>query len=218
MINMCQKDDTIAVDLDKYSAPLDLKTLFGRPGPVHLELGSGKGTFLLNQARINPHFSYFGIEWANEYYRYSVDRMRRWQVENVRILRADGRIFIEQYLPDESIDTFHVYFPDPWPKNRHHKRRFFQPAVIAQVARCLVIGGEIRTATDHAEYFEVIKSVLLDDPVSSQRFEPVDFLPANTAAPGEWVGSNFERKIYSTGPPYLYSGDAENLSLLDIYQ
>jgi len=198
---MCQTDATIAVDLDKYSAPIDLEVVFGRPGSVHLEMGSGKGTFLLNQARLNPHFNYFGIEWANKYYRYSVDRMRRWQVDNVRILRADGRVFIEQYLPDKSIDAFHVYFPDPWPKKRHHKRRFFQPAVMAQCVRCLVIGGEIRTATDHAEYFEVIKSVLLDDPASAQWFEPVDFLPANTAAPGEWVGSNFERKYIQQARP-----------------
>jgi len=198
---LCPTDATIAVDLDKYSAPIDLKTLFGRPGPTHLEMGSGKGTFLLNQARLNPQYNYFGIEWANKYYRYSVDRMRRWQVENVRILRADGRVFIEQFLPDESIDAFHVYFPDPWPKKRHHKRRFFQLAVIAQLARCLVIGGEVRTATDHAEYFEIIKSVLLDDPTSAQWFEPVDFLPANTAAPGEWVGSNFERKYIQQARP-----------------
>ena len=198
---MDQTDANIAVDLDKCCPPIDLECLFGRPGPVHLEMGSGKGTFLLNQARLNPHFNYFGIEWANKYYRYSVDRMRRWQVDNVRILRTDGRVFIQQYLPDESIDAFHVYFPDPWPKKRHHKRRFFQPAVMAQLARCLVIGGEIRTATDHAEYFEIIQSVLLDDPVSAQAFEPVDFLPANTAAPGEWVGSNFERKYIQQDRP-----------------
>ena len=198
---MCRIEAEIAVDLDKYCPPLDIKGLFGRPGPVHLEMGSGKGTFLLNQARLNPLFNYFGIEWANKYYRYSVDRMRRWQVENVRILRTDGRVFIQQYLSNESIDAFHVYFPDPWPKKRHHKRRFFQPAVVEQLARCLVIGGEIRTATDHAEYFEIIKSLLVEAPATARWFEPVDFLPANTAAPGEWVGSNFERKYIQQARP-----------------
>jgi len=191
--------ENIAVDLDNYSHPIDLERLFPHAGPVHIEIGSGKGTFLLNQARQHPDINYLGIEWANKYYRYSVDRMRRGQITNVRIIRADARDFIAWYLPDESIHAFHIYFPDPWPKKRHHKRRFFQPAVLSQVVRCLISDGQLRTATDHAEYFRIISDLLLEHPEVSRCFHAVEFFPTDAAEPGEWVGSNFERKYRKEG-------------------
>ena len=180
---------------------MDLERLFGGAGPIHIEVGAGKGTFLLNQAKTRLEVNYLGIEWANKYYRYSVDRMRRWQMPNIRILRTDARYFIERYLPDECVNTYHIYFPDPWPKKRHHKRRFFQPTNVAQLVRTLICGGEIRTATDHTEYFEIISNLLLRDSTFANLFETIDFLPADTAEPGEWVGSNFERKYLQQGRP-----------------
>jgi len=191
----------IAVDLDNYGPPMELGCLFSRRGPIHIEIGSGKGTFLLNQARAHPGINYLGIEWANKYYLYSVDRMRRWQLQNVRILRADARYFIERYLYKEGVDAYHIYFPDPWPKRRHHKRRFFRPTNVTHLVRTLVSGGELRTATDHAEYFEIIKNLLLRDSAPTAIFEPIEFLPASTAGTGEWVGSNFERKYLKQGRP-----------------
>ena len=192
-------NEDIAIDLDKCFPPIDLSELFVRRAPVQIEVGSGKGTFLLNQAQAHPQVNFLGIEWANKYYRYSVDRMRRRQMANVRIARADARDFIGRYLTDESVETFHIYFPDPWPKKRHHKRRFFTPANIARVARCLVKGGDLRVVTDHADYFEVISELLLDDPEIAILFEQVAFYPAEAADVGEWVGSNFERKYLKEG-------------------
>ncbi|MBN1391287.1 MAG: hypothetical protein JW947_00615, partial [Sedimentisphaerales bacterium] len=78
-----------------------------------------------------------------------------------------------------------------WPKKRHHKRRFFAPANLEQLLRCLATDGTIRIATDHAEYFEQIQKVLAD---FSDRLEKIEFFPAAGANLGEWVGSNFERK------------------------
>lgn len=196
---MTLTNEDIAVDLDKCSENMDLQSLFRRSGPLHIEVGSGKGTFLLNQAKLYPHVNYLGIEWANKYYRYSVDRMRRWDISNVRILRTDARYFIGRYVADESIGVFHIYFPDPWPKKRHHKRRFFQPANIAAVHRILKRGGQLRTATDHDEYYEFMCEVMLEHPVISRQFRKVDFLPVESADEGEWVGSNFERKYIKEG-------------------
>ena len=173
---------------------MDLRELFLRPAPVHIEIGSGKGTFLLNHSRAHPELNFLGIEWANKYYRYSVDRMRRWQMTNVRILRADARDFIGRYVADGAVAVFHVYFPDPWPKKRHQKRRFFTVPNITEVWRCLQTGGELHTVTDHADYYNVIREVLLDIPQTAKLFEQIDFFPADTADTGEWVGSNFERK------------------------
>lgn len=192
-------NNQITVDLDKCSLPMSLQELFGRAGPVHIEVGSGKGTFLLNQARLHPEINFLGIEWANKYYRSSVDRMRRWDVGNVRILRADARDFIRRYLGDGSVSAFHVYFPDPWPKKRHHKRRFFRRDNLLEVIRSLAPGGELHTATDHADYFEAMCRVLLHEPVTASWLEQNTFRPTDAAETGEWVGSNFERKYLKEG-------------------
>ena len=191
--------EDIAVDLERLTVPVELASLFGGDGPVHVEVGSGKGTFLLNQARANRQVNYLGIEWANKYYKYSVDRMRRWQVENVRLLRADARYFVERCLADRSVAVFHIYFPDPWPKKRHHKRRFFARANMLQVHRCLETGGGLRAATDHADYFEVMCEALLNEGHEERMFEQIDFDAAAGAEAGEWVGTNFERKYVQEG-------------------
>ena len=106
---------------------IDFVRIFGRAGPVHIEIGTGKGTFLLNQARAQPGDNFLGIEWARKYYRYAVDRIGRWGLTNVRIIRTDAATFLADFIPDDSVECFHIYFPDPWPKKRHHKRRFIRP-------------------------------------------------------------------------------------------
>ena len=192
-------NDRIALDIDKLLLPLDLQQIFPRGAPMHIEVGTGTGTFLLREAQAHPERNFLGIEWANKYFRYCVDRMRRWQVPNVRILRADARDFIRCYVADGCVETFHVYFPDPWPKKRHHKRRFFSPENIVQVTRCLGPKGQIRTATDHQDYYLVMREVLLGNPEMADQFEAIDFFPSDAADPGEWVGSNFERKYVKQG-------------------
>ena len=192
-------NEDIAIDLSNQLSIMELGDLFHRAGPVHIEIGSGKGTFLLNQARAHPEINFLGIEWANKFYRYSVDRIKRWQIDNVRILRTDARDFIGRFLQDESVQTYHIYFPDPWPKKRHHKRRFFAPANIKNVARTLSPGGQLRLATDHKDYFAVIREVLLDNREIAGLFDKIDFFPTDSADVGEWVGSNFERKYIKQG-------------------
>jgi tRNA (guanine-N7-)-methyltransferase len=188
----------IAVELDKYSPPMDLDDLFAVSAPVEIEIGSGKGTFLLNQARQYQQINYLGIEWANKYYLYSIDRVRRGQLTNIKFLRADARDFIGRFVRDRAVTAFHVYFPDPWPKTRHHKRRFFAEENIHQVIRCLGDNGQLRIATDHAEYFEIICGIF-QNPRITCHLKQIDFLPANSANTGEWVGTNFERKYIKQG-------------------
>ena len=109
--------------------------------------------------------------------------------------------FIGRCLADEVVQAYHVYFPDPWPKTRHHRRRFFQTNTVGQVIRTLMPGGQLRLATDHTEYFQWICEVILEDPQIIRYLEPVDFEPVDAAADGEWVGSNFERKYAREGRP-----------------
>ncbi len=170
---------------------LDFVRIFGRSAPVHLDIGCGKGTFLVNQARAQPDIDFLGIEWARKYYRYAVDRIGRWKLSNVRITRTDAETFLSEHLADSSVDCFHIYFPDPWPKKRHHKRRFFNTANAQHLLRILKTGGTVRIATDHADYFEQIQKVLAD---YESQLERIEFLPAMGAEQNEWVGTNFERK------------------------
>ena len=138
--------------------------IFGTDQPVELEIGTGKAAFLLRRARARPDHNFFGIEWASEYYRFAVDRMERWKVANVRLLRIDGAHFVRVVCPRESLAALHVYHPDPWPKRRQQKRRLIQPVFVEAAVQCLRHGGHWAVQTDHAEYFEVIRGLLLGHP------------------------------------------------------
>jgi tRNA (guanine-N7-)-methyltransferase len=188
----------VSLNIQDLDGRIDFTRLFGRSAPLHIEIGIGRCTFLLNQAKVNPQTNFLGIEWASKYYRYSVDRIGRWSLTNVRIIRTDAAAFVADFLPDECADCFHVYFPDPWPKKRHHKRRFFNTANVDQFLRCLRPAGSIRITTDHAEYFDQIKNVIAE---KADRLEKIDFLPTAGADTGEWVGSNFERKYLKENRP-----------------
>lgn len=170
---------------------IDFVRIFGRTGPVHIEIGSGKGTFLVNQARARPDDNFLGIEWARKYYRHAVDRIGRWGLTNVRIIRTDAAVFLADFITDSSVECFHIYFPDPWPKKRHHKRRFISPANMEHLIRCLKTGGQLKIATDHEDYFQVIHELITNQ---DKGLEEIQFLPTVGADKGEWVGTNFERK------------------------
>lgn len=188
----------ISLRLEDFDGQVDLVRIFGRPGSVHVEVGSGKGTFLLNQARARPDDNFLGIEWAGRYCRYAVDRIGRWGLTNVRIIRTDAADFIAESIPDGSVDYFHIYFPDPWPKKRHHKRRFLCPVNLEHLIRCLKVGGQLRIATDHADYFEQIKKAI---GAESDRLKEIDFIRPAGAETGEWAGTNFERKYIKDQRP-----------------
>ena len=119
--------DYTGVSLKEEQLPekIDFAAIFGREGSVQVEIGSGKGTFLLAEARAYPQIDFLGIEWASKYCRLAVDRLGRWQIENVRLIRTDAAIFLADRLGEQTVDCFHIYFPDPWPKKKHNKRRFF---------------------------------------------------------------------------------------------
>lgn len=143
---------------------LDWAVLFGNENPVEVEIGTGKAGFLLRRAQACPQRNFLGIEWANKFYRFAADRLRRWNVTNVRMLRIDADHFIRVLCPRESLHVLHVYHPDPWPKKRHHKRRLFQRPFVDAAVACLVDGGRWAVQTDHAEYFGIIRDLLLGHP------------------------------------------------------
>ena len=189
---------SVSLKLEDSDGKIDFVRIFGRAGPVHIEIGTGKAAFLLNQAKAQPEVNFLGVERANKYYRFGVDRIGRWGLTNVRIIRADAAAFLADFAPAGCVDCCHIYFPDPWPKRRHHKRRFFTAARLEQVIRMLKTGGIIKVATDDAEYFDLIKQLFEGE---KARLQPTEFLPAAGADVGEWVGTNFERKYLKQNRP-----------------
>ncbi|MBA7713480.1 tRNA (guanine-N(7)-)-methyltransferase [subsurface metagenome] len=203
MTRLLKDYPSVALKPENLDGRIDFVRIFGRSGPVHIEIGSGRATFLLNQARAQPGDNFLGIEWARKYYRYAVDRIGRWDLTNVRIIRTEAAAFLADFLPDNSVSCFHIYFPDPWPKKRHHKRRFFCPANLEQMLRCLKKDGQLRIATDHADYFEQIRQVLTvgAGQCACPWLEEIEFFPTAGADRGEWVGTNFERKYIKDQRP-----------------
>jgi len=186
----------VAVELEELNG-LTWDRLFGNLKPVELEIGVGKGGFLLRRARECPERNFLGIEWANKYYRYAVDRMQRWKLTNVRLLRADGSFFIRKLCPRDSLRALHVYHPDPWPKRRHHKRRLFNPAFVDAAAACLAPGGRLAVQTDHQEYFQLIAALLRAHP----ELEEVPFEDPEFGTCGAQVLTNYEIKYLRQGRP-----------------
>ena len=185
----------IIYDLPASPKPICLRELFGNDRPVELEIGTGKGGFLLQQARTHEDRNYLGIEWANKYFKLAADRMARWGVGNVRMIRCDAKVFVQRYLPAASICALHVHHPDPWPKRRHHRRRLFDEVFVDAAAKALVDGGVLDVQTDHAEYFEQIRSVLRAHP----DLEETLFARQNQDECDDVVATNFQIKYRREG-------------------
>jgi tRNA (guanine-N7-)-methyltransferase len=174
---------------------LDFGAIFGVGVPVEMEIGSGKGGFLLNRARALPERGFLGIEWANKIYQYAADRMVRWGVGNVRLMRADASHLVRHNLRPGCLTMLHIYHPDPWPKTRHHKRRLIQPPFLAAAVTALKPGGRLGIQTDHAEYFEQIQQVLGGEP----RLREVPFNVPEAGVIDGYVQTNFEIKYLREG-------------------
>ncbi len=188
------------VEPDSLGQPIDFGAMFPhQPGaPVEIEIGIGKGTFLLARAKQRPEVNLLGIEYATSYAAYSGDRARRAGLENVRVVATEAERIFEQHLAPVSILRVHIYFPDPWPKRKHHRRRLIQPAFIDTVRRALQLGGQLLLVTDHRDYFEHMQRVLHD----VEGFARCEF-PQILDSDAHIVGTNFEKKYIEEGRSFF---------------
>jgi tRNA (guanine-N7-)-methyltransferase len=176
---------------------VDFAAIFGNTRPVEVEIGTGKGTFLMARASARPEANFLGIEWARAYALYSADRFRRAGLTNVKMLRTDAGVFFRKCIPTASLWRVHIYFPDPWPKKRHHRRRLLQDSFVDELRRVLKPGGQVLVVTDHRGYFEQISRVFTGAP----RLAVVPF-PQMADEDGHVVGTNFEKKYIAQGRPF----------------
>lgn len=199
--------DVSAVLLPRPVAPLDWRDVFQNDHPVELEVGSGKGLFLASEALANPARNYLGIEIARKYARKCAERLVKHAVPNARVISDDAKRLIRECIADSSLDAIHVYFPDPWWKKRHKKRRVFSHEFVAAAARVLKPGGRLAIATDVEEYFLVMTALVGENPAWQRLDDALD------AQPGAGPRTNFERKYQIEGRP-IYSAAFRFLGLI----
>jgi len=168
---------------------LDLAELFGNGHRVVLEIGSGKGRFLLSGATEQPDVNFIGIEKSLHYHRVIRDRVTKRGLSNIRLINHDAFLVLRDMLAGASIDEIHIYFPDPWPRKREQKRRIIRPEVLTEIKRVLVPGGSGIYVTDHRAYFEAAA------PVIEQFFRSERRVPTATDPPR----TNYEAKYREEG-------------------
>jgi tRNA (guanine-N7-)-methyltransferase len=140
--------------------PWDAATLFGRAAPLEVEVGSGKGLFLQSAAMATPEHDFLGIELAHKYARFAASRLAKRELQNAVVVDVDGQRIFRELLPAASLAAVHVYFPDPWWKKRHHKRRLLNETFVADVLRTLEPAGRFHFWTDVEEYFAVTLALI----------------------------------------------------------
>jgi len=181
----------IDVDLNQVAIPLSWSQLFGREAPTCVEIGSGKGKFLNELATARPDRNILAVERSAKYHRLCCDRAARRGLTNVRVVRTTGEDLLFRLLAEASVETFFVLFSDPWPKKRHHKRRFFTPSNVEAMHRALSPGGRLLVKSDHDDYAAVIAEVLGNAP----GFTAIDPDEAFTGLPL----TGFEHKYIADG-------------------
>jgi tRNA (guanine-N7-)-methyltransferase len=158
--------------------PLDFTALFGRDAPVVVEVGFGMGETTARIAAENPATNYLGLEVHAPGVGSLLKQVEEQSLTNVRIVTHDAVEVLRDMIPANSLAAIHVFFPDPWPKKKHHKRRLIQPAFAELAASRLAIGGHLHVATDWQEYAEQVLAVLSAVPLLSNTAEGFAARPA----------------------------------------
>ncbi|WP_435820583.1 tRNA (guanosine(46)-N7)-methyltransferase TrmB [Micromonospora purpureochromogenes] len=151
------------VDIAELDGTFDPAALFGRGAPVVLEIGSGMGDATAAMAVADPGRDYLAVEVHTPGLGNLLELVERHGLTNVRVAKGDA-LDLVRAMPTDALDAVHVFFPDPWPKARHHKRRIIQPEHVALLRSRLRPGGTLHCATDWAEYAESMRETLTADP------------------------------------------------------
>jgi len=175
--------------------PIDLDLAFGRAAPRVLDIGFGDGEALLTAAARFPGIDYLGVEVHEPGIGHLLTLLERSGIDNVRIVDRDAVDVIRHMLPDGAFDAVNLFFPDPWPKKRHHKRRIVQPEFVAAVAAVLKPGGLFHIATDWADYAGQIAGVL----AASADFVTVDRVAAGNDSLAFRAPTKFEARGLKLG-------------------
>lgn len=153
--------------------PLEWRNVFEQNKSVEIDVGCGRGAFLLWAAQQRPDSNFLGVDRLLARLRKVEKKIQRRGLANVRLARIEASYLITRLVPNDSVSAYHIFFPDPWPKRRHHPRRLFNATLVNELWRTLKTGGNVNVATDHAEYAGQIERVFSE----SGRFKRVEVEP-----------------------------------------
>lgn len=185
---------------------IDWRALFGNEHPVEVEVGFGKGLFLVSAGMSAPERNFFGVEIVRKYQLYATTRVALRKLRNVVTCCADAKQLLHHVIPEASVAVVHVYFPDPWWKNRHKKRLLFTPDFAESVARVLRPGGRLKFVSDVADYFTMVTDTLAGIPGFRRQADPDPNEPRHDM---DYL-TNFERKFRKEGRP-IYRSEYEKI-------
>ncbi len=177
--------------------PWSAATLFGREAALEVEIGSGKGLFLRTAAAAHPEVDYLGIEVAPRYAQFAAAGLARRGIQNAIVVIGDAACLLEELLPEDCLAAVHLYFPDPWWKRRHKKRRVIRESFLAHVERTLRPGGTLHFWTDVEEYFHTGLALA----AAGTRLEGPFEVPERPAAGDLDYRTHFERRTRLHGQP-----------------
>lgn len=181
--------------VDAGAVPLDPTVLFGRHAPLVLEIGFGDGEALATMASADPTANYLGLEVHRPGIGHLLLRAEALALTNLRVMCADAVEVLERQMPDDCLDQARIFFPDPWPKARHHKRRLIQPSFVALLVQKLKSGGQLHIATDCEDYARSILSILNATPELANQAPGHEFMPRPAYRPS----TRFERRGWRLG-------------------
>lgn len=181
--------------LGALAVPLPLAELVPGSGSWEVELGFGKGRYLLRRAGAEPGVRFLGVEMAGRYFRLARRRRNRKRLRNVVLLRGEALYLMSVALPREFAAAVHVYFPDPWPKSRQQKRRLFDSETVDLVLGLLAPAGCLYFATDYLEYGELVESILDSHPAVAET--------RRLDAWSDGARTNYEAKYESEGRQFV---------------
>jgi tRNA (guanine-N7-)-methyltransferase len=170
-----------------YFAPLDLVHIFGRVAPLEVDLGCGDGSFLAALAQQDRHRNFLGTERLLGRVRSACRKIAQSELSNARVLRIESSYTVRHLFPAQSVDRFHLLFPDPWPKRRHTRRRIVTEEFLASIHRALVPHGMLQIATDQTDYFESMLDL-------ASRFPGLAVVPESGAGPTTTFQKQFEQR------------------------
>jgi tRNA (guanine-N7-)-methyltransferase len=182
---------------DDLPEPWDPAAIFDREAPLEVEIGSGKGLFLRRTAEVHPEINYLGIEVRYKYAEFAAAGLAKRELANGRMVHGDGLAIFHDRIPDNSLEAVHVYFPDPWWKKRHRKRRVLNEPFLQDVQRTLKPGGLLHFWTDVKEYFDSTLELLAEVTDLEGPFEVAE----ETAQDDMDYRTHFERRTRKNEEP-----------------
>ena len=179
--------DALLHDFQSITEPLRLEELFTQPQPTELEIGCGDGGFLFEYAQRHPERNFLGVERLLGRVRKLSKRGQHAGMNNLRLLRIEARYVLDYLLPERAFSAVHIYFPDPWPKDKHARHRLIQPDFLPSIRRILAPDGVLYLRTDAPLYFEQMQNTFRDAEGFAEESTPAALSEITTEFERQWL-------------------------------